>query len=182
MLESITLARPYAKALFELALASNQLSDWSKWLTALSTAVTDPQTIRFFSNPDTSDELRHELLLSVLSPIMDAQDKPVIDSTIHLLLKNKRVLSLPAMACEFERLRNAYEKKITVQVSTFLPLSDTQQKQLIHSLSQRLDREVTLSITLDPALLGGAVIRAGDFVIDGSVRTQLNKLGSQLAA
>jgi len=179
MSDHTTIARPYAKAIFNHALAAKLLAEWSTTLHYLAEAVLQPDAERFISNPATSAESRAKLLLAVCE---GHSEKKMVENLVHMLAENKRLLVLPDIYTQFEALRAEQEKTLTANVSSFTELSSTEQKKLIESLSQRLQRQVTLEITIDKSLLGGAVIRAGDLVIDGSVRGKLNKLGTSLAA
>jgi F-type H+-transporting ATPase subunit delta len=182
MSDTTTIARPYAKAIFNHALASKLLAAWSIMLQDLSQAVLDPTTNDFISNPAVTPALQIQLLVDVCTKKDRGIDKKSIESLITLLADNKRLLVLPDIYVQYEALRATQEKTLTAQVSSFTKLTSAQQKQLIDSLSQRLQREVALEITIDKSLLGGAVIHAGDLVIDGSVRGKLSKLGTHLAA
>ena len=106
----------------------------------------------------------------------------LVNHLVGLLADNKRLQALPDIYLQYEALRAEQEKTLTAKVSSFAVLTSAQQQHLISSLSQRLQRQVTLDVSIDTSLLGGAVIRAGDLVIDGSVRGKLNKLSSNLAA
>ncbi len=179
MSDNTTIARPYAKAIFEFALQQHKLAEWSALLCCLAEAVSDPAAKRFINNPATTAEQQRQLLLA----IMDSQHKAECEENlIHLLVANKRLLLLPEIYAQFEMLRAEQEKTIQVSVRSFTTLSESQQHQLAERLSQRLKRQVTLDISIDKTLLGGAVIRAGDLVIDDSVRGKLIKLGANLAA
>jgi F-type H+-transporting ATPase subunit delta len=105
-----------------------------------------------------------------------------VSNLIMLLAYNKRIILLPDIFAGFEALRAAQEKTAIVTVVTFSALNESQCVTLIERLSQRLQLRVTLDVSIDPSLLGGAVIRCGDFVIDGSVRGKLQKLSTSLAA
>ena len=182
MSDNVTIARPYAKAIFNHALANKNLADWSVVLQTLSQAVLDPIATQFICNPGSATALQTQLLLAVLEKSNLIGDAPSTESLVRLLSAHKRLLLLPAISAQFEMLRAEQEKTLTVQVSTFAALPDEQQQSLIQSLSHRLQRHVVLEINIDPSLLGGAVIHAGDLVIDGSVRGKLTKLGTELAA
>ncbi len=181
MSDNVTIARPYAKAIFNHALDNKQLADWSVALQELAQTVLDPRASRFICNPESALELQSQLLLSVLA-ISKHADMKHIENLVHLLTKNKRLLLLPDICAEFEVLRAEQEKTLTVQVSSFATMTGEQEQQMAQSLSHRLQRQVKLDINIDLSLLGGAVIRAGDLVIDGSVRGKLTKLGTDLAA
>jgi F-type H+-transporting ATPase subunit delta len=182
MSDNVTIARPYAKALFNHALANQQLIEWSAILHDLAQAVLDPDASRFICNPSSAAELQTELLLFVLQQTQHNHPTEQIKNVIRMLTENKRLLLLPDISAQFEVLRAEQEKTVTVTVSSFTELTDEQEQHLIQSLSQRLQRHVVLDKTIDQSLLGGAVIRAGDLVIDGSVRGKLIKLGTELAA
>jgi len=178
MAESTTIARPYAKAIFEHALKEKQLAQWSEQLLGLAQAVLDPQVSQFIGNPATTVAQHSELLKSVCS----SEKNSTLNNLIDLLATNKRLMLLPEIKPLFEVHRAEQEKTLEVQVVSFSEVSAAQQKELIKSLSERLGREVSLNIRIDANLLGGAVIQAGDLVIDGSVRGKLNKLSTGLAA
>jgi F-type H+-transporting ATPase subunit delta len=180
MSDSTTIARPYAKAIFEFALGEKKLAEWSVYLQTLAQAILLPQASDFISNPASSIEQQIELLQSLSS--LKGKDSESLNNLISLLATNKRLKLLPEIKGLYEAHRAEQEKTLEVNVFSFSEVSAAQQKQLIESLSQRLQRKVSLEITIDPSLLGGAVIRAGDLVIDGSVRGKLNKLSTDLAA
>jgi F-type H+-transporting ATPase subunit delta len=178
MSDSTTIARPYAKAIFEHALAEKNLAQWSEHLLMLAQTVLNPQASQFIGNPATTEEQHIELLQTVCG----GKDNKSLNNLIALLASNKRLMLLPEIKVLYEVHRAEQEKTLDVDVISFSKVSSTQEQQLIDSLSKRLQRKVSLKISIDPSLLGGAVIRAGDLVIDGSVRGKLNKLGTGLAA
>ena len=180
MSDSTTIARPYAKAIFESALEEKKLAEWSQYLSVFAYTVLDSLANQFIANPASTNEQQIELLLSVLCS-KDKENKSLIN-LINLLTINKRLMLLPEIKALYEVHRAEQEKTLGVDVISFSELSSAQEKQLIESLSERLQRKVSLNISIDQSLLGGAVIRAGDLVIDGSVRGKLNKLSTDLAA
>ena len=182
MSDNITIARPYAKAVFQVALHHKQLSSWSDILQVLTCAIHDDDAVQFFLNPETTSNLQVELLVSIIKKALPASMLDVGSNFVHMLVENQRVLLLPDIALEFEHLRAEHEKTLVVTVATFSPLTAEQQTKLVERLSNRLQRKVTLEINLDPSLLGGAVIHAGDLVIDDSVRSKLMKLETSLVA
>lgn len=180
MSDSTTIARPYAKALFEHALSEKKLAEWSQYLLELSEAVLDPQASQFIANPVTTDEQQIELLESIFGA--KAKEDSSLHNLIALLAVNKRLMLLPDIYALYEVHRAEQEKTLDVDVISFAEVSPEQQEQMIKSLSKRLQRKVSLNISIDPSLLGGAVIQAGDLVIDGSIWGKLNKLRTELAA
>lgn len=182
MSDSITVARPYAKAIFEHALSKQKLGEWSEILHDLAVAVLMPETQEFISSPDATAEQHVQLLLALFNKSKNNSEIESITNLINLLANNKRLLLLADIEVLFEAFKAEQEKTLIAYVKSFSELTKSQQQQLTTSLSERLQRRITLEIELDRSLLGGAVIRAGDLVIDGSVRGKLNKLGNRLAA
>lgn len=181
MADSITIARPYAKAIFEHALTANKLEQWSKYLHNLAALAMDDQTVAFVTNPATTSQQHRDLFLAFAGDEKNGElnfQKTFVETLAH----NKRLLVLPQIVVLFDALRAEQEKTLVVSVTSYSALSGEQEAQMIRSLGKRLQRQITLDITLDPSLLGGAIIHAGDLVIDGSVRGKLNKLATGLAA
>lgn len=181
MSDSVTIARPYAKAIFEHALAVGKLQKWSDYLSSLALSVLDSNGREFLTNPATTAAQHLELLISQVRDVHSG-DVDHLNHFVETLTSNRRVLVLPDIVVLFDAMRADYEKTLSVNVCSYSELTDSQQQQLIASLSKRLQRQVTLDITIDKALIGGAVIHAGDLVIDGSVRGKLDKLRTGLAA
>lgn len=181
MANSVTIARPYAKAIFEHALSKGKLQKWSGYLACLALSVLDSNGREFLTNPATTVAQHTELLLSQVSGV-DADDLEHLNHFVDALTCHHRVLVLPDIVILFDAMRADYEKTLSVNVCSYSELTDSQQQQLITSLSKRLQRQVTLDVTIDKQLIGGAVIHAGDLVIDGSVRGKLEKLRTGLTA
>ena len=184
MSDSTSIARPYAKAIFEHALEGQTLVAWSGWLLQLNSVVSCPDFQCFAQNPETTPEQHAEALISIMKAVLNAEKAlpDVLDALIQVLAQNKRILVVPSIQMQFEALRANEENRICVRVNSFSPLTESQQERLAERLSQRLKRHVTLDLAIDPTLLGGAVICANDWVIDASAKGQLGKLGADLVA
>ena len=180
MSDSITIARPYAKAIFQHALAEKKLAEWSNYLLVLAQVVVDERAAQFISNPASTTEQHLDVFHEICAK--SGIQLPAVNNLIALLATNKRLMLLPEIKVLFEQHRAEQEKTLEVDFISFSSVSAVQQQQLVESLSQRLQRKVSLNVTIDPSLLGGGVIRAGDLVIDGSVRGKLNKLSTSLVA
>lgn len=178
MAETITIARPYAKAVFEFALAENRLKEWSVLLHKLASAVLDPDAVAFINNPATTEHQHCELLTTAVPVAAES----AFGNFLSTLSQNNRLLLLPDILALFERKRAEQEKTLDVDVISFSELSESQKQRMAASLGKRLQRDVTLHVTIDKALMGGAIINAGDLVINGSVRDKLYKLATSLAA
>jgi F-type H+-transporting ATPase subunit delta len=182
MSDLTTIARPYAKALFEYARDNQQLAVWSDVLKRLAQVVLDAVASEFISDPSSTIEQQCQLLGTVSDSKTFPSVQKEVSNFISLLAHNKRLMALPDVCAQYEALRAKQEKTLVVEVRSYAELSNDQQNHLIQSLNNRLKRQVTLNVHIDKSLLGGAIIQAGDLVIDGSVRGKLNKLRSDLAA
>jgi F-type H+-transporting ATPase subunit delta len=172
MAELSTLARPYAKAAFEYALANRDLSGWSKQL-GLAAAVSQIETmVKLLSSPALTAEQRAKALLDVCG---DALSEPG-RNFIKVLADNKRLNLLPEIQALFEQLKANQEKSVDVDVVSAFPLDSAVAERLAQALRGKLQRDVTINASVDASLLGGVLVRAGDVVIDGSVRGRLAKL------
>ncbi|BCD85586.1 ATP synthase subunit delta [Pseudomonas solani] len=176
MAELTTLARPYAKAAFEYAQAHQQLAAWSAML-GLAAAVSQDTTMQqVLKAPRLTSEEKANTFVEVVGEKFDAS----VSNFIHVLSENSRLVLLPEIAELFELYKAEQEKSIDVEVTSAFALNTEQQDKLAKVLSARLSREVRLHAAEDASLIGGVVIRAGDLVIDGSVRGKLAKLAEAL--
>lgn len=182
MTDMTSIARPYAKAAFECAIEQQAIADWAALLEQLAQIISDPLSAAFISNPTTSPQQHSELLRAVLQHFKLAKNNEQFLNFVELLAHNKRLLAITSIADLFKTLRANYEKTLTVDVVSFSELSKDQMAQLTTRLNQRLQRDITLNMSIDPTLLGGMIIRAGNLVFDGSVRTQIKNLSSSIAA
>ena len=178
MAELHTLARPYARAVFELAHEGGALPQWSAALAALKVAVSDPKVEALLSDPRLARSDAAAALIAGLGGALDAQGA----NFVRLLAENKRLELLPAIAAEYETLRADAESRVDVEITTAADVAEAQRQALHGAISKRLARQVGMSWKTDPALIAGAVIRAGDLVIDGSVAGELTQLRQALNA
>ena len=178
MAERITVARPYAKAVFKLALSQKHMPQWSEVLRLAASVVADPRVGALLSNPAISAEQLVGLMSDVGGGGLDEQAR----NFIATLAANRRLGYLPEIAARYEQLRAEAERTVEVTVTSAIELSAAQKNQYAQALAKRLGREVRLSCQTDPSLLGGAVVRADDLVIDGSVRAGLAQLAAATAS
>jgi F-type H+-transporting ATPase subunit delta len=176
MAENITIARPYAQAVFDLARDQKAFDQWSGMLELLSAVVTDPQLIPVIGNPRVSGDGLVTLIIDVCGDGLTEQGR----SLVRVLAENRRLELLPEMRALYEAMRAEAEQLVQAEVVSAFPLTDEQKKGIAGALSRRLGRQVQLTCETDEALIGGAVIRAGDLVIDGSVAAHVNRLASAL--
>lgn len=185
MADNHTIARPYARATFEFANESNGLAKWSEALGVARDLLGDGQVTKFLGNPALTDDERLSFLTDLFasaggkSSILAGGNKQGTNF-LKLLLEYRRVSVLPEIADHFDALKAEVENTIDVIVTSAAPLSAAQQKTIAKALTDRLGREVNLKTEINENLIGGAVIRAGDVVIDGSLRSRLEGLANAL--
>jgi F-type H+-transporting ATPase subunit delta len=176
MAERATVARPYAKAAFAYAREAGALDKWSAWLQTAGTIVGSDEYEQLASSPNVSNEQLHELIIGICGDRLDANGRTLLD----LLSENDRVGYLPEIAAHFEELKSEDQNVADVEIVSAVPLDAAQQQRLAGALRTRLRRDVRLHCTVDPALVGGAVVRSGDLLIDGSLANKLERLGTAL--
>lgn len=183
MAERITIARPYAKAVFMLAYGSQRLPQWSDALRAAAAVVANPQVGALLGNPGISADQLVALVSAVGGASLPATGfDEQAQNFIKTLAANKRLGFLPEIAARYEQLRADAERTVEVTVTSAVELTPEQQQRYAAAMSKRLQRAVHLHCELDPTLLGGAVVQADDLVIDGSVRAGLTQLAAAAAA
>jgi F-type H+-transporting ATPase subunit delta len=178
MAEKATIARPYARAAFAYARNANALAAWGGALNTAGAVVADAHVKKLIGNPKVSAAQVLEFLADVLGNKLD----PSIRNFFEELLRNRRLVLLPEVAAMFEAMRNEVENIADVQVTSAVALNDAQRARLADSLKKRLKKDVRLHCDVDANLIGGAVIRSGDLVIDGSLRARLAALSGAMSA
>lgn len=170
-------ARPYAKAAFSLAQEAGDLATWSDQLALLAAVAKDERVKGRLRSPDLTRERRAELVLHICGDGLGDGAR----NLVRLMAENGRLELAPDVAGRFEALRAEAERRVDAHVTSARELTDAQREQIADSLRKRLDRDIRLHCAIDESLLGGAVIRAGDLVIDGSLKGRLARLASSLA-
>ncbi|MFI4866925.1 MAG: F0F1 ATP synthase subunit delta [Steroidobacterales bacterium] len=183
MTELATTARPYARAAFASAGAASQLGQWSTFLGRAAAAVQDPRVLPLVGNPRVPLSGLVDFLMEVATGGKPQAGEPATEQRnfLHLLADNRRLKLLPEIAAQFEVLRAEAERIADVEVTSAQQLSAEQAKQLQAVLERRLGLTVRLHPQVDKSLLGGAIVRYGDFVVDGSLRGRIERLGAALS-
>lgn len=178
MAELTTLARPYAKAAFNYALAQQDLQGWSASLDLLAAVCAGDKVKAALTSP----ALTAEQQVSTLAEICGSDLGEKAKNFVSLLAENKRLLLLPVIAEQFENLKNKQEQLSQVTITSAFDLAEGTQSDLAKALEKKLNCSVEVSTTVDNNLIGGAIIRAGDLVIDSSVRGRLSKLTESMSS
>ena len=177
MTETTTIARPYAQAVFELARDHDKFVHWSDTLGFLAAVAGDPQMLAMLDNPRLTEKQLTDLFLDICGERIDESGK----NFVLMLAENRRLGVLSEIAALYEDLRREAEGVVRGEVISAFPVSEEQLKNIATALKTRLGREVELECTTDESLVGGAVVRAGDLVIDGSVKGKLKRLANTLS-
>ena len=172
-----TLARPYAKAAFELARAEDATGRWNEMLALASTLVTEESMADLLESPHVSSGQLVQILSDTAGEAFDARFRDFLT----VLAENKRFPLLPEITTLYQRLREEADKLLRVKVVSAFALDESQATRLKAALARRFDREILLESEVDSSVIGGAVIYAGSEVIDGSLKDRLAKLSNSLS-
>jgi F-type H+-transporting ATPase subunit delta len=176
--ERATIARPYAKAAFEYAREAKTFAEWSRGLEVAAEIVADPRV----SVLSTSPSLTAADLAGLVTDVGGANFNGGMQNFVRVLAENHRLLLLPEIAAQYEELRAAVENTVDVEVTSAVALDAAQSANLERALTVRLKRQVRMRNSVDSSLLGGAIVRAGDLVIDGSLKGRLERLATELGS
>jgi F-type H+-transporting ATPase subunit delta len=178
MSQALTLARPYARAAFSLARDAHAFAAWSDALGFAARVAADPQASALLGHP----RLAHSDAVALLSPPqLEAAVGGTFGNFLALLADNRRLALLPEIAGLYEELRAEAEHVVKAKVTSATALPDGELDTIRAALEKRFGREVEIETAVDAALIGGAVIDAGDVVIDGSLKGKLGRLQTALA-
>ena len=175
MSEFITVARPYAKAAFDFAVEHQGLDRWQQMLSFAAEVSRDDQVADLLSSALAPEHLANTFL-AICGEQLDENGQ----NLIKVMAENGRLIVLPDVLEQFIQLRSAQESTIEVDVTSATPLNDNQMANLATAMEKRLSRKVKLNCKIDKSVMAGIIIRAGDMVIDGSVRGRLERLADVL--
>jgi F-type H+-transporting ATPase subunit delta len=176
MAEQITVARPYAEAVYSLAQQSGAFDGWSQMLAFGAAVAADEQMQALIGNPKLTVADQERAFLAVCGKALDDQAK----NLVHLLVENRRLPLLPAISAAYEQLKAEQEGVLEAEIVSAYPLSDAEKRDLVSHLESRFKRKTEAAVTVDPELIGGVRIVVGDVVIDASVRGQLQNMAFTL--
>lgn len=177
MADTLTIARPYAEAAFEHAKAANALAQWSDILAALAAVAADENAQKVLKNPEVSKTDKVKLFADVLGEALPDDAK----NLLKVMAEHDRLLLLPEVAKVYESMRAAAENRIVAQAISALEPTVEQKETLEAALKKKFNADVQVNYSVDADLIAGMRIRIGDWVVDGSARTQLNKLRAAIA-
>ena len=177
MAEPLTIARPYAEAVFKLARDTNSLAGWSRMLEVLDTVVRDERIRVRIADPNVSAQQLESLILGVAGDSVDGAGR----NLLQVLIDNDRLTLLAEIRALYDELRREHEGILEAKIVSALPLDEQQRAQLVSRLEAKHKRKVSAAVEVDPRLIGGVRIVIGDKVIDATVRGRLDAMAAALA-
>ena len=177
MAESATVARPYARAAFEYAQGAKALARWSGLLDTAAAVAGDERFAALLGNPKVTPLALADFVLDIAGDTADEHGR----NFVRLLAQNQRLALLPQIAAQYALLRAEVENTVDVEIVSAIAFTPADTEKFARALTRRLNRVVRLHPSVDPGLIGGAVVRAGDFVLDGSLKGKLERLGQSMA-
>lgn len=177
MAELMTIARPYAEAVFAIAKESKGLSAWSEMLNNLATIASDEAMVAMIKNPAYTAANKVDVFKGVMGSALTDQGL----NLLNVMAENGRLLALSDLASTFDELKAEEEKKIRATVFTAFELTPEQTKKLSAALNAKFNAEVEIETQVDSSLISGVKIKVGDWAIDGTAVSQLSKLGAAIA-
>ena len=176
MTDFTTAARPYANAVYDTASESNTIDSWGEALTNLAAVVSDAQMSKLLESPDLGKAEKGELIIKVLGDNLTDKQQ----NLVKLMAENSRLKLMPDVLEQFEVARAKAENKIEAEITSAFELSDQQISELVNTLKNKLGSDITVTTSIDESLIGGVIIKAGDTIIDASMKSQLDSLALSL--
>ncbi len=176
MAEPVTIARPYAEAVFKLARDGNTLAPWADALANIESVVADPRVQGCITDPNIEAASLESLVLGVLGDKLSGDAR----NLVQVLTANKRLDVLPHIRAHFEALKRDHEGVLEALIISAHPMADDQVKSLVASLEAKYQRKITVKVEIDAQLIGGVKIVIGDKVIDATVRGKLDAMSAAL--
>lgn len=182
MADKITIARPYARALFSEACDSSTYTDWQDALEAFAAIVTELGAAQLIGNPAISNEQLYTLCIDTIKQLVTVKTdfESELQRFIQLVLQEKRLEIVPEIALLYHQLLAQHNRVVETEVISAATLSEEQKQQLIASLETRFGTKVTATYSEDPSLIGGLIVKSDGWVFDGTIRSKLTRLAERI--
>jgi F-type H+-transporting ATPase subunit delta len=182
MADQSTIARPYAKAVFEVASEVRDLDGWAQALAAAAAVVRDEAVRAYLRRPELDAHERSRFVGHMCEAVPGGAlfASGPGENFLKLLSENDRLAVLPEISAQFDALKIEAESKVKAKLITASKIDAAQAAKVVKALERKLGRKVDLELVVDPTLLGGAIVRAEDMMIDGSVRSRLERLAATI--
>ena len=175
MAEAVTIARPYAEAVFALADKGGALARWSRTLATMAAVAANAEVRRAIGNPNLGADQIYGLFAAASGDLVTEEQ-----NFLRVLIENDRLAGLPEIAAIYEELKNEREGVVEAMITTAFPLDKRDLAALVQELESRFKRKVQPQVEVDAGLIGGVRMQVGDEVIDGSVRGRLAAMAAAL--
>ena len=176
MAEAVTVARPYAEAVYKLAIAKNALSEWSAMLRDAADIAENENIKALLGNPVVSAKQLGELLLEIGRNRFNEDGRKFL----NMLAENNRVSILPQISDLFEQLKAQHEGVIEATIISAFDMSSSQLRNLVSALGRKFERRIEAKVQVDPELIGGVKVEIGDEIFDASIRGKLEAMAIAL--
>ena len=180
MEEAKTIARPYAKAVFEIAQARGQLNEWSQFLQACSTVSKDKQVVGLISSPGLDSKNIAQAIYELANEINETDYSNEFLNFLLVLAGNSRLTTLSEISAQFEERKRSEEQIAEVTIRSATEIDKEALTKIENALKEKLNKSIEVVVEIDKKLIGGAKIKIGDHMIDGSLKAQLSSLGRAL--
>jgi F-type H+-transporting ATPase subunit delta len=177
MSQLTTAARPYALAAFGFAADSSSIEEWQGMLVFAAEVAKNESIQQLIAGADAANKVA-TMFISICGEQLNSKGQ----NFVKILAQNDRLALLPEISAMFNELKTMHEKQVNVDVTSAIALDDAQMDSLSAALEKRFDRKVHLNCSVDPSIVAGLIVKAGDTVIDGSLNSQLNRLNDALQA
>ena len=177
MSDLTTAARPYARAVFEMAESAGSLGEWSELLGFMGSVAGNEKVSALLAMPKMAKQAGANAFVQLCDGKLNEQAK----NLVNMLAENDRLSLLPEMSAIYEVFKDKAEGSVEALVISAKALTEVEEKSISEALKKRLGRNVKIKVSVDETLLGGAIIQAGDLVIDGTLKGRLGKLTSAMA-
>ncbi|MDB5811071.1 MAG: synthase subunit delta [Betaproteobacteria bacterium] len=176
MAEIITIARPYAEAVFRLAREKSAFDQWSQMLKLLDMVVTDERVARSITDPNVTAQQVEGLVLGVCGEQLDGAGR----NFVQVLVQNDRLMVVPEIRALFEQLKLEHEGVLETEIHSAFAIEPAQVEQMVRKIEAKYQRKVRAEVRIDPQLIGGVKIVVGDKVFDATVRGKLDAMSAAL--
>jgi len=176
MAESVTIARPYAEALFLTAKESGNLAKWSEQVSLLAQVAANPEAREAIGDPNVAAPQLADLFRSACGTAVDSE----LSNFIQLLSKNDRLALLPEIGALYESYKQAEEGIKQAMIVSAFPIDASQVNALVPQLETVFKSKLEASVSVDPELIGGIKVIVGDQMLDASVRGKLDAMATAL--
>ncbi len=180
MTDYITVARPYAKAVFIIAKEENSISGWSNLLAILDEISADVEASDFISRPDFSLQEKTQFLQTAVATLLKRKLTNQEANFLSVILEAKRYDVFPSIRQAYDEMVLSDESILEVELISAFEVKETENEMFVKALEKHFQKSIKLNVSIDPNLIGGAVVKAGDWVMDGSVKGRLEQMTSFL--